>query len=63
MEGETQTDKETGSQMDLIGQADRHFGTDTTYRGVNGLDIYPLVTVNYCLICDCLPTVCQWFRD
>ena len=32
----------------------------SSIRGVNGLYIYSTVTVDYCWICDSLPTVCQW---
>ena len=30
-------------------------------RGVNGLDIYSMATVDSCWICDKTPTVCQHF--
>ena len=62
-QGETGINKEIDRQMDLTRQTDRPLGKDTTHRGVNGLDIYYMVTMDRCWICDWLPTVCQPFKD
>ena len=32
-------------------------------RGINGLEIYSMVTVNRFCICESLPTVCQQFLN